>query len=605
MHRVDLKWIIKRGSSLVVKGINSFLKEGVGATWYKVRCIAKSFCIYEKYYQKEIVLSSAEQKKQKNKAFEKDVLFSVIVPLYNTPEKYLREMIESVQGQTYSGWELCLADGSDDACKEVGEICSEYGKKDSRIKYKKLEKNMGISENTNAAIAMATGDYIGLFDHDDILHPSALYEYMEVICSKNADFIYCDEMIFADNLRHIITIHFKPDYALDNLRANNYICHFSVFKKELLREVGKVRKEFEGAQDHDLVFRLTEKATTIVHVPKVLYFWRSHPGSVAADVSCKSYAVEAGKRAVKEHLIRCGENGTIESSRAYPTHYRIKYDIRRRDKVSIIIPNHNHKEDLSRCIESIQKLTSYDDYEIIIVENNSNEDNIFEYYKELEACDIISVIKWDKPFKFSAINNYAATLAKGRYLLFLNNDTEVMEPMWLEELIMYAQRNDVGAVGAKLYYPDDTIQHAGIVLGLGSDSVAGPGHYKVPRSNLGYMGRLAYAQNVCAVTAACMMVRKEVFLEVNGFDEDFEAAFNDVDLCMKIRKAGYVNVFTPYAELYHFESKTRGWENTREKKNRLQKETSRFKTKWAEELEMGDPYFNQNFHWIERIIGSD
>lgn len=577
---------------LFAKGIKSLLTEGFRATWNKVRFTIVRVKDNRKYYR-QMVLSKKEQEFQKNKKFERDIVFSIIVPLYNTPKNFLKEMIESVQDQTYAKWELCLADGSDDKYSYVEKICRQYIRKDKRIKYKKLDNNLGISENTNAAIEMATGDYIGLFDHDDLLHPSVLYEYMNVICEKNADFIYCDELTFEGTLEKIITMHFKPDFAIDNLRANNYICHFSVFDKKLLNAVGGFRKEFDGSQDHDMIFRLTEKANKIIHIPKILYFWRSHPNSVAADINSKSYAIEAGKKAVREHLERCGECGIVESTKAFPTIYRIKYDILHADKVSIIIPNCNHVEDLRKCVYSIQKLTTYTNYEILIVENNSSEESIFEYYKKVENNQI-KIINWDKPFNYSAINNYAASLADGKYLLFLNNDTEVIEATWIEELIMYAQRNSVGAVGAKLYYPDDTIQHAGIILGMGADGVAGHGHYRVHRTNLGYMGRLYYAQNVSAVTAACMMIRKEVFVEVNGFDEEFTVAYNDVDLCMKVLKAGYLNVFNPYAELYHYESISRGAEDTLEKRVRFEKEVMRFKEKWEKELEIGDHYYNPN-----------
>lgn len=532
--------------------------------------------------------------KEKNTHFSKDVKFSILVPLYNTPENFLKEMIDSVIAQTYGNWELCLADGSDEKHIEVEKICRKYTKKDSRIVYKRLEENLGISGNTNACIDMATGDYIALFDHDDLLHPSALFENMTVIEKENADFIYTDELTFEGNLEHVITKHFKPDFSIDNLRANNYICHFTVFKTSLLEKSGKFNHEYDGSQDHDMILRLTEQAEHIVHIPKILYFWRSHPNSVAADINSKTYAIDAGKRAVKAHLLRNGMDGEVESSPAFPTIYRIKYKLNQKSNVSIIIPNCNHKEDLERCINSIRNKSSYENYEILIVENNSTESEIFDYYEELKEQKNIKVLNWVKEFNYSAINNFAVKHATGEYLLFLNNDVKVIEKDWIQEMLMYAQRKDVAAVGAKLFYEDDTIQHAGIILGMGAHGVAGHGHYKCTKDNLGYMGRLFYAQDVSAVTAACMMIRKSVFEEIGGFEESFVVALNDVDLCMKALKAGYLNVMNPFATLYHYESLSRGDDEAPEKKERFEQEVAEFKKRWMHELEKGDKFYNPN-----------
>ena len=333
-------------------------------------------------------------REQREHIFDKALCFSIIVPLYNTPEKYLVEMIESCQNQIYANWELCLADGSDREHAYVGKVVRAMASKDSRIKYKVLEKNGGISENTNAALEMAAGDYIALLDHDDILHPAALYEYMKVICEQGADFIYCDEMTFQGRLSHIITLHFKPDFAIDNLRANNYICHFSVFSKELLKRAGMFRKEFDGSQDHDMILRLTEQAEKIAHVPQILYFWRSHPASVASDINSKAYAIDAGKRAVLSHLERCGLRGSVESSWAFPTIFHVKYELREWGKISIIIPNKDNVEMLSRCIESITKKSTYDNYEILVVENNSTEELTFQYYDMLERHLRVKVLRY-------------------------------------------------------------------------------------------------------------------------------------------------------------------------------------------------------------------
>lgn len=539
----------------------------------------------------------AEQRKREEETvFPRDIRISVLVPLYNTPEKFLREMIESVQAQTYRNWELCLADGNDEKHPEVGRICVEYQKADSRIRYQKLEKNLGISGNTNACFAMATGDFIGLFDHDDILHPSALYECMKVICEKDADYVYTDELTFeSPDLDHIIVMHFKPDYSPDNLRANNYICHFSVFDAKLLEKTGLFRPEYDGSQDHDMILRLTEEARSVQHIPKILYYWRSHPNSVAADIGAKTYAIDAAKRAVHDHMRDYyGIEVKVESTRAFPTIFQIKYPITGTPLISILIPNKDHETDLRRCISSIAERSTWKNYEIIVIENNSTEQSIFDYYEELKADARMRVVTYEGEFNYSKINNFGAGFAKGEYLLFLNNDTEAITPDWMEQMLMYAQRADVGAVGAKLYYADNTIQHAGVVIGLGAHRSAGHTHYKMPREHLGYMGRLCYAQDVTAVTAACLLVSRRIYDEVGGLDESFTISLNDVDFCLKIREKGYLNIFTPFAELYHYESKTRGLEEG-EKLRRYEKECEHFREKWKAALEAGDPYYNPNF----------
>ena len=542
--------------------------------------------------------NAQEAERQKNTVFDRDVTFSILVPLYNTPEKFLRQAIESVISQTYPKWQLCLADGSDEAHATVGKICQEYADKDDRITYQKLSENKGISGNTNACLAMARGNYIALFDHDDVLHPSVLYEYMKVICEKDADYIYCDEATFHGNktIDDMITLHFKPDYAPDNLCANNYICHFSAFKRTLLEGTELFRSEFDGSQDHDMILRLTAKAKCVAHVPKLLYYWRSHAGSVASDISAKSYAIEAAKGAVAAHLREEGwENFEITSTKAFETIFRIKYEIKGNPRVSILIPNKDHLDDLKRCIASIVEKSSYDNYEIIVIENNSTTDEIFAYYEDLKKNPDIRVVTYEGDFNYSAINNFGERYATGEYILLLNNDTQVITLDWIEELLMYAQREDVGAVGAKLYYEDKTIQHAGVVLGLGAHRTAGHTHYRVSSNNLGYMGRLCYAQDVMAVTGACLMMRKSLFEELGGLDEGFAVSLNDVDLCIRAWKSGHVNVFTPFAELYHFESVSRGLDDKGEKAKRYDRESAVFREKWKDLLEKGDPYYNPNF----------
>ena len=552
----------------------------------------------KKQFGTESFPTPEERKRQETETFERMVTISILVPLYNTPKEFLCQMIDSVTAQTYGNWQLCLADGSDEKHAYVGEICKGYYEKDSRIVYQKLKENKGISGNTNACLQLAEGEFIALFDHDDILHPSVLYEYVKVINEKNADYIYCDETTFKEgDINKMITLHFKPDYAPDNLRANNYICHFSCFLAKLLENTELFRTKFDGSQDHDMILRLTSLAQNVVHVPKLLYYWRSHAGSVASDITAKSYAIEAARGAVAEHLKVNGyDNFSITSTRAFETIFKITYRILGEPKISIVIANKDHKEDLERCITSIYEKSTYENFEIVVVENNSTTEEIFTYYKELcEKHDNIKIVTYQGAFNYSAVNNLGVKHCVGDYILLLNNDTQVITVNWMEELLMYAQREDVGAVGAKLYYPNKTIQHAGVVIGLGAHRTAGHTHYGQSRENLGYMGRLCYAQNVTAVTGACLMVKKALFEEVAGLEEEFEISLNDVDFCLKLREKGYLNVFTPFAELYHYESISRGLDNQGEKAERYNKESEKFRRKWEKQLAAGDPYYNPNF----------
>lgn len=578
------------GLRLVYKVVSSLRSVGIKGTRLKIKQRLQRKKVQQQQNAGEL-LTAAERAQQRNTGFSKEIKISILVPLYNTPSKLLHDMIKSVQEQTYENWELCLADGSDNEHKYVGVECQQLAKKDKRILYKKLEKNYGISENTNRCIDMATGDYIGLLDHDDILHPAALFEVMKQICGCGADFIYTDESTFRHQPSDAYLPHFKPDFAPDSLRALNYICHFSCFSKELLDKVGGFRSEFNGSQDYDMVLRLTEQARKIVHIPKILYYWRASETSVASDVSAKPYTIDAAKHALAEHLKRIGLKGEILDAYA-PTTYHIRYDIQDEPLISILIPNRNEMQTLKVCIDSIYEQSSYRNFEIIIVENNSNEPDIFEYYKDLEKNHLAKVVVWEGIFNYSAINNFGVKHTSGEYLLLLNNDVEVISADWLQEMLMFAQRPDVGAVGAKLLYPDNTIQHAGVILGIGG--VAGHAHKYFHRNDYGYMNRIHYAQNLSAVTAACLMVSRKVFDEVGGLDETFGVAFNDVDFCMQIRKAGYLNVYTPFAELYHYESKSRGYEDTPEKRARFEGEVRRFQDRWRKELAAGDPYYNPN-----------
>lgn len=553
----------------------------------------------------------AEQaEKEKSALFPDMVKISILVPLWNNKREFQLEMLDSVMNQTYQNWELCLADGSDEEHAYIGEICREYAARaNGRIVYRHLEKNGGIAGNTNACLAMATGEYVGLLDQDDILHPSVLYEYVRAINEQGADYLYCDETTFrSGDINRMLTMHFKPDYAPDNLRANNYICHFSVFKRTLLEGDELFRTKYDGSQDHDMILRLTDNAQKIVHIPRLMYYWRCHSGSVASGIEAKPYAIEAAKGAVAEHLRKHGyEHFKIESTRAFETIFRIRYQIIGTPKISIVIPNKDHTEDLKRCVSSILEKSTYDNYELVIVENNSETREIREYYTQLlgfpyqpgepqhRADGKITVVTFEGAFNYSAINNLGVRNARGEYLLLLNNDTEVITVNWMEELLMYAQREDVGAVGAKLYYGDKTIQHAGIVIGLGAHRTAGHTHYRQHRQNLGYMGRLCYAQDVSAVTGACLMVKRSLYDEVGGLEEDFAVSLNDVDFCLKLREKGLLNVFTPFAELYHHESVSRGADDSGERAERYNRESARFREKWRTQLEKGDPYYNPNF----------
>lgn len=570
-------------------------KNGLRATVYRVLKGAGPMPVDKRKLKKiaeDYYISAQRREQEENAQFPKDIKFSVLVPLYNTPDSFLKAMIESVQAQTYKNWELCLADGSDSGHSFVGEICKKYADGDRRIKYEKLEKNLGISENTNACIRMATGEYIALFDHDNLLHPSALYEVMRAICEHGADFIYTDENTFSEEPRDAYNPHFKPDFSPDTLRSYNYICHLSVFSRELLDSVGYFRSEYDGSQDYDLILRLTEKAKKVFHIRKILYYWRAHKNSVAQDVGAKPYTVTAAKKALAAHLERCGLKGEVLDS-SVPTTYHIKYEIDGNPLISVIIPNKDHTDDLDICLKSLYEKSSYKNFEVIIVENNSTEKETFEYYEALtQKYGNIKIVKWEGNFNYSAINNFGVNYAKGEFILLLNNDVEIINGSCLEEMLMFAQRKDVGAVGAKLYYSDDTVQHAGVILGLGG--TAGHAHKHFGRSHPGYMARASIAQNLSACTAACLMMRRDVFDEVGGLDESFEVAFNDVDLCMKIRKKGYLVVFTPYAELYHYESKSRGNDSTPEKLERFRGEIDRFKEKWKKQLDDGDPYYNPN-----------
>ena len=543
---------------------------------------------YEEWY-KNHKPTMEELQRQRDTEFEYEPLISILVPVYNTPEEFLKQMIQSVRKQTYGKWELCIANANP-ANETVAEILRISSTKDERIKVKDVPENEGIAQNTNAALASATGDYIGLLDHDDLLTPDALYEVVKAINENDRpQVLYSDEDKVTMDLSEHFQPHMKPDYNKDLLRSNNYITHFFVADRTLVEEVGGEDGEYNGAQDYDLILKCTERAKGIAHIPRILYHWRVHKASTADNPASKMYAFDAGKRAIEDHLKRCGEIGKVSHEKDLGF-YRVKYQVQGSPLISIIIPNKDQVESLDKCLESIEK-SSYKNYEIIIVENNGTEDETFAYYKKIES-DKIRIVYWSDEFNYSAINNFGVKHARGDYLLLLNNDVEVITTDWLEELTANCQRKDVGIVGARLYYPDDTIQHAGIVIGIGG--VAGALFVGMPRMFTGYLHKAAIQQDLSAVTAACMMVKRSVYEELNGLEEELKVAFNDVDFCLRARGKGYLVVYDPNVELYHFESKSRGTEDSKEKIRRFQNEIEYMRSHWLELLKKGDPMYNPN-----------
>ena len=551
--------------------------------------------IYRKWLLSN-ALTHFEIENQKKFKFNYQPKISIVVPTYNTPKTFLIEMIESVINQTYSNWELCIADGASKD-SEVLSTLSEYEKKDARVKVIYLKENYKISGNTNEALKLATGDYVALFDHDDLITRNALYEVVKAINeNETPDFIYTDEDKVDSNGINNFDASFKPDFSMQFLRSNNYICHFSVFKRDLLDKIGYFNSEYDGAQDYDMILRITEQTDKIVHIPKILYHWRVHENSTAASSGSKTYTVQSGKKALEAHLSRMNIKGKVYEAEFAPNFFKIEYDLFKTPLVSIVIANKDHKEDLKRCLDSLKK-SSYKNYEIIIVENNSSDNEIFEYYSEITKDGNIKVVSWrETGFNYSSINNLGVRESKGEYIILLNNDTEVINDNWIEELLSIAQFDNVGIVGAKLYYPDDTIQHAGVVIGM--LGIAGHVYNGCFREDTGIFGRLKVRQNVSAVTAAVLMIKKSVYLEVEGLDEEmFKVAFNDIDLCMKVISAGYEIIWTPYAELYHYESKSRGSENTPEKYKRFQNEIRNFDKKWG--MWLKDPFYNENLDLLK------
>ena len=530
----------------------------------------------------------ADLANQRGHKFARSPKVSVVVPVFNPPAKYLDLMVQSVLAQTYANWELCLADAS--TADHVRPVLDRAAA-DPRVKVQYLGENRGIAGNSNAALGLATGEFVALLDHDDVLAPFALHEVIAAVnAHPDADFFYSDEDKL-DPIGERVEPNFKPDWSPETIRSRNYVCHLTVLRRSLVDAVGGFRTGFDGAQDYDLVLRAGEAARRVVHISQVLYHWRMHEGSTAANKGSKSYAYENGRKALGEHLSRSGIDGSVHDGPVLGT-YQVIYHLRAQPLVSVVVPNKDHPEMLARCAGSLAK-GSYANYELLVVENGSTRPETFAYYDQLRADPRVKILEWKKPFNYAAVNNFAAHQARGELVLFLNNDIESINPDWLEAMVKVAVQPGVGAVGAKLLYADDTIQHAGIVVGMGG--VAGHAHLNFPRQAAGHGQRLLYTQNVAAVTGACLLMPKPVFDKVGGFDEGFILAFNDVDICLQVLAAGYRVVWTPDAELYHLESKTRGPEDTAEKQARFKREYDLFHTKWGAFLKAGDPYYSPHF----------
>lgn len=593
---------IKRITSLASRGVASLKNEGFEATWRKIDFRIKLMTKGDVWKFRSDIPLKRELKAQREAVFPYMPKISIIVPLYNTPEKFLKEMIDSVYNQSYSNWQLVLADASDKDLPHIKKVVDSYG--DSRIVYEKLAENKGISENTNKGFALADGDYLALLDHDDVILPNAIYENVKAINETGAQVLYSDEITLDGELKHLIQFHFKIDYAPEFLRGVNYITHFLVFERKLFEQVGAYEDAtYDGAQDFDLTLRLSEKANKVHHIPKVLYYWRGHAGSTANDMSTKMYAFEAGRKAIQAHLDRIGLKGQV-SIQKYPGSYRTVYEVDGNPQVSIVIPNKDHIEDLSRCIDSIFALGGWDNVQVIVVENNSTEKETFDYYEKITARNSkVQVVYYKGGFNFSAICNFGVQFATGDHILLLNNDVEFVSENFVKEMLSYSQRSDVGAVGAKLYYPDGYLQHAGVIIGINGS--AGHSHKGLAdaRNNTGDMYRLVTTQNYLAVTGACLMVKTELYKKFPLDEENFAVAYNDVDFCLRLYEAGYLNVFTPYSEGIHYESKSRGLDETDKPNLRYEGEKARFAEKWQKYFNYGDPYYNPHFTLLYENYG--
>jgi GT2 family glycosyltransferase len=526
-------------------------------------------------------------------------LISVVIPVHNGPPKWLKGAIQSVQEQTYSQWELCIVD---DASTDTGTARLLSGIDDPRIRTKTLKTNVGISSATNEAISFSKGEYLTFLDQDDELTRDALAEIVNAVNRYNPDLIYSDEDKFKDSLfeRTYIDAHFKPDYSPDLLLSHNYITHLLVVKRTLMDKVGALRPEYDGAQDYDLTLRAVESADAICHIRKVLYHWRYHSGSTSHQTESRKKCSDAGRRAVEDAVRRRKINAIVEPTKLQ-NHYRVVRRLKGEPLVSIIIPYNDMPDLLETCLHSITSRTTYRNYEILGINNNSKEEKTFDLMSRWSEDQKIQFVDYNMPFNYSEINNYAASLVRGEYLVLLNNDVEILTPSWIEALLEHAQRSEAGAVGGKLYYPDGTVQHAGIVVGI--RGFAGRPHRRFPGESTGYFHRLTLTQNVSAVTAALMMVKRSKYLEVGGMDSvNLPISLNDVDFCLRLMEKGYWNVFTPYCEAIHAESVSRGFDTDPGKRERFEEEIGFFTRRHQKILSQGDPFYNPNLSLEDEAI---
>ena len=548
---------------------------------------------YQGWLQKNFPRESDLRKMAETvEVFTNKPVISVIMPVFNTPERFLREAIESVLTQVYPYWELCIADDASTQ-PHVRAVLEEYRAKDSRIKVAFRERNGHIAQASNSAIELATGEFLSLLDHDDLLTPDALYE-VALLLNRHpeADMIYSDEDKVDEHNQFCLPF-FKPDWCPDSFLSRMYTCHLGTYRRSLVTEIGGFRVGYEGSQDYDLVLRVTEKTEKIFHIPKILYHWRVHPESASSGAEAKPYAYIAAEKALTDALSRRGEKGVISGTPGYLGLYVTRYKIENHKLVSIIIPTKDLGETLNKCLKSIFEKSVYPNYEVIVIDNGSTEDYTAKVINlwETQEPSRFRYYKLDIPFNFSKINNYAVLQAKGEYILLLNNDIEVITPDWIDAMVEQAQRPSIGAVGGLLLYPDNSIQHAGIVLGIGG--VASHSHKKLPSIYPGYGGQVITINNYSAITGACLMCRREVYERVGGFEEKLAVAYNDVDFCLKLVEKGYRNIYLPHVVLYHHESKSRGHEDTPEKLARLAKEAEYMQTKWSKILK-DDPCYNPN-----------
>lgn len=564
--------------------------------WLKKKLTGNEYADYDTWLR-IMRVSRQELFEQRKTKFSYAPKFSVVVPLYHTPAKFLKDLVRSMMYQSYANWELCLVNASPED-KHLTSLLENWAMRDKRIRVIRLEKNLGIAQNTNAGIASSTGEFIAFLDHDDFLEPDALFCYVDALNKdKTIDVFYSDEDKTDEYAAHYFYPHFKSDFNIDLLHANNYMCHFLAVRKSLVDTVGGLNEKFDGAQDYDFVLRLTENTKKIYHCPRILYHWRCSNQSTAANQGNKMYAIHAGKAALNAHYKRIGWNARAQEG-AVDGWYQTKFTLKEEPLVSILIPNKDHTDDLDVCLNSFFERADYQNYEFIIIENNSVLPETFAYYEKIEKeHDNVKVVYWEAGFNYSAINNFGFKFAKGDYIMLLNNDVELITPDIFQSMLGFCMRPEVGIVGAKLLYNDHTVQHAGVLVGAGglADHVFKGIHEDDP----GYMGRAISSQDVSAVTAACLLVKRSVYEEVGGLEDEFQVAFNDVDFCLKVRKAGYLIVYDADVKLFHYESKSRGMEDTTERFIRFGNEMMLLNSKWDILSTFVDPYYNPNLSYLE------